>query len=111
MRNKAKPTKHFKRLLHFADNVVWSWRLKRRGSRDNHTFEEGIQVRSPEGVDTFIDRRNFVKNRPYFADPFGWTCDCEECRPSPYIGGYEPGTIKNYIETVIINKQSWKPNL
>lgn len=112
MRNKKKPVKHFKRLLHMSDGSVWSWRLKRRADRESGGFEQGIQVRSPKGLDTFIHESAFVGPERLvgvdghtLCNPYG----CDICAAYKHSGpGYQPSVIKNYINTVIINKKSWE---
>ncbi len=112
MRNKTRPVKHFKRLLHFDDSTIWSWRLKRRGSCEAGNFEQGIQVRSPLGKDTFIDQLHFVgPERRVPGDGYG-LCGpfgCEICTKYIHTGpGYQPRVIKNYIQTVIVNGGVWE---
>jgi|APSaa5957512622_1039677.scaffolds.fasta_scaffold35164_2 hypothetical protein len=112
MRQRKQPTKHFKRLLHFENGDVWSWRLKRITDHDGMLTFEGIQIRNPSGKDALADSRDFVRKIEY--DRYDYVCDgpgmCELCTEPLHNSAYQPSIIKRYIQTVLIEGQTWEPN-
>lgn len=112
MRQRRKPIKHHKRLLHFENGDVWSWRLKRISDHDGNLTFEGIQIRDPKGVDHLAEKKLFVYRIEYDYSDF--MCDgpgvCEDCDAPLHNSAYRPSIIKRYIQTVLLEGQTWEPD-
>lgn len=110
--------RHFKRKLHFSEGEVWSWQTATTQEPEVGRSYLGVRIRSPTGetywvrYDKFFtvvgDRHGVINGEPcrgdcYFMDE----ARCEPFRLITKGPGFQPSTIKRYIQTVIKEGKPW----